>query len=155
MAVSPADSVFPCSLYVSSSAFCLVHFLQPNQANAAYTACRTLNIPFPTPHLANTALRALAVDQELSPLVRRSFALASSGTSAADGAGGDTPSDLKHVLQVFYSATTNRMLRVAVNGFFESVGVVLGVMEELDVDVLGLPGREGLEGVQGVEKIPG
>jgi EKC/KEOPS complex subunit PCC1/LAGE3 len=28
------------------------------------------------------------------------------------------------------------MLRVAVNGFMESVGVVLGVMEELDVDVL-------------------
>ena len=35
-----------------------------------------------------------------------------------------------------YSATTNRMLRVAVNGFMESLGVVLGVMEELDVDVL-------------------
>ena len=27
------------------------------------------------------------------------------------------------------------MLRVAVNGFMESLGVVLGVMEELDVDV--------------------
>ena len=30
------------------------------------------------------------------------------------------------------------MLRVAVNGFMESLGVVLGVMEELDVDVLGV-----------------
>jgi EKC/KEOPS complex subunit PCC1/LAGE3 len=28
------------------------------------------------------------------------------------------------------------MLRVAVNGFMESLGVVLSVMEELDVDVL-------------------
>jgi EKC/KEOPS complex subunit PCC1/LAGE3 len=28
------------------------------------------------------------------------------------------------------------MLRVAVNGFMESLGVILGVMEELDVDVL-------------------
>ena len=28
------------------------------------------------------------------------------------------------------------MLRVAVNGFMESLGVVLGVMHELDVDVL-------------------
>ena len=28
------------------------------------------------------------------------------------------------------------MLRVAVNGFMESLGVVLGVMERLDVDVL-------------------
>ena len=28
------------------------------------------------------------------------------------------------------------MLRVAVNGFMESLGLVLAVMEELDVDVL-------------------
>ena len=31
------------------------------------------------------------------------------------------------------------MLRVAVNGFMESLGVVLGVMERLDVDVLAPP----------------
>ena len=30
------------------------------------------------------------------------------------------------------------MLRVAVNGFMESLGVVLQVMEELDVDVLAM-----------------
>jgi len=30
------------------------------------------------------------------------------------------------------------MLRVAVNGFMESLGVVLGVMEELDADVFGM-----------------
>lgn len=35
-----------------------------------------------------------------------------------------------------YKATTNRMLRVAVNGFMESLGVVVGVMGELDGDVL-------------------
>lgn len=35
-----------------------------------------------------------------------------------------------------YHATTNRMLRVSVNGFMESMKVVLRVMEELDVDVL-------------------
>lgn len=40
------------------------------------------------------------------------------------------------VLRTEYKATTNRMLRVAVNGFMESLGVVLGIMEELDVDVL-------------------
>lgn len=40
------------------------------------------------------------------------------------------------VLRTEYKATTNRMLRVAVNGFMESLGVILGVMEELDVDVL-------------------
>ena len=40
------------------------------------------------------------------------------------------------ILRAEYKATTNRMLRVAVNGLMESLGVVLGVMEELDVDVL-------------------
>ncbi|KAF1972554.1 transcription factor Pcc1, partial [Bimuria novae-zelandiae CBS 107.79] len=88
----PQDSSFPCNL--------------------------TLTIPLPTAHLATTALRALSVDAELSPLVRRSFSTDNT------------------VLRVEYSATTNRMLRVAVNGFFESLGVVLGVMKELDVDVV-------------------
>ena len=48
------------------------------------------------------------------------------------------PHDTNHltILCTEYKATTNRMLRVAVNGFMESLGVVLEVMEELDVDVL-------------------
>jgi EKC/KEOPS complex subunit PCC1/LAGE3 len=50
--------------------------------------------------------------------------------------------DAKTVLEITYRATTNRMLRVAVNGFMESLGVVLGVMEELDVDVLEAEGFE-------------
>jgi EKC/KEOPS complex subunit PCC1/LAGE3 len=50
--------------------------------------------------------------------------------------GGDSVEEMKTVLETTYRATTNRMLRVAVNGFMESLGVVLGVMEELDVDVL-------------------
>lgn len=66
------------------------------------------------------------MDQELSPLVQRSFSTISS-TSEEDG---------ETILKTEYKATTNRMLRVAVNGFMESLGVVLGVMEELDVDVL-------------------
>ena len=44
--------------------------------------------------------------------------------------------DDRSVMRTTYSATTNRMLRVAVNGFMESLGVVLSVMEGLDVDVL-------------------
>lgn len=56
------------------------------------------------------------------------------------------------VLRVEYAATTNRMLRVAVNGFIESVGVVVGVMKDLDVDVVYEPVAEGLEGVQGLVK---
>ena len=55
------------------------------------------------------------------------------------------------MLQVDYAATTNRMLRVAVNGFVESVGVVIAVMKELDTDVVYEPTREGLEGVQGLD----
>jgi len=98
----------------------------------------TLQIPFPTPHLAQTASTALSVDAELSPLVRRSFSLTSVDSSSS-------------VLQVNYAATTNRMLRVAVNGFIESVGVVIGVMKDLDIDVVYEPVTESLEGVQGLE----
>ncbi|KAF7118947.1 hypothetical protein CNMCM5793_008585 [Aspergillus hiratsukae] len=82
--------------------------------------------------LASSALQALEVDAELSPFVRRSFALKSPTQSSTT----DEDEAAKTVLETTYRATTNRMLRVAVNGFMESLGVVLGVMEELDVDVL-------------------
>lgn len=36
------------------------------------------------------------------------------------------------------------------NGFFESVGVVIGVMRDLDADVVYEPVKESLEGVQGL-----
>jgi EKC/KEOPS complex subunit PCC1/LAGE3 len=55
------------------------------------------------------------------------------------------------VLRTEYRATTNRMLRVAVNGFLESLGTVLQVMEELDGDVVHAKGLADLDGVQGVE----
>ena len=116
---------------------------------------RTISVPLPTHRLALSALRALSVDAELSPLVRRCLSLA----SLADGNGkilegvnsedfeprlnGNAPSIASRgtdetliVLRTQYKATTNRMLRVAVNGFMESLGIVLGVMEELDIDVL-------------------
>ncbi|KAH8586315.1 transcription factor Pcc1-domain-containing protein [Bisporella sp. PMI_857] len=86
----------------------------------------TLDIPLPSARLASAALQALRVDKELSPLVRRSFSNVADPESAE-----------KTILRVEYKATTNRMLRVAVNGFMESLGVILGVMEELDVDVFG------------------
>lgn len=56
------------------------------------------------------------------------------------------------ILKTEYVATTNRMLRVAVNGFFESLGTVIQVMEELDIDVIHEKGLESLEGAQGVEQ---
>lgn len=121
---------FPCTLHVSlSSPSLLPH-------GSSFNNRRQLDIPFPSPHYASTASRTLSVDAELSPLVRRSFSLA-----------GDKE---QNVLVVNYAATTNRMLRVAVNGFFESVGVVLGVMKDLDVDVVYEPVKESLDGVQGL-----
>ncbi|KAK3063600.1 hypothetical protein LTS18_014258 [Coniosporium uncinatum] len=134
----------------------------------------TLHIPFPTSHLSTTALRALQVDKELSPLVQRSFALKSASElqtpphtststftstsasvrqtnkAATDGDHSSSATTEKSILEVRYQATTNRMLRVAVNGFFESLGVVLAVMEELDVDVVKQPGKESVQGAQGV-----
>ena len=56
--------------------------------------------------------------------------------SAGSITNGDTNEVMKTVLHTEYKATTNRMLRVAVNGFMESLGVVLEVMEQLDGDVL-------------------
>jgi len=58
------------------------------------------------------------VDDELSPLVRREFTTVDS------------------TLRVHYKATTARMLRVATNGVFESLGTLLRVCEELDVGVV-------------------
>ncbi|KAI4659910.1 uncharacterized protein J4E79_005712 [Alternaria viburni] len=107
----------------------------------------TLNIPFPTPHLASTASRALSVDAELSPLVRRAFTLTTPPSFSSTSSSTD-----QSVLQVNYAATTNRMLRVAVNGFIESIGVVIGVMKDLDTDVVYEATKEGLDGVQGLDR---
>ncbi|RMY60938.1 hypothetical protein D0865_01255 [Hortaea werneckii] len=165
------EQEFPCTLYA-------LHYTGPKGYRN--------HIP------SQSALRTLQIDEELSPLVKRSFSLvaatpnsstavqrdphrASLVTNAAPseaiqdpaatkdhtgekssyiggGSKGQEPDDTARVLKVDYKASTNRMLRVAVNGFFESLGVVIQVMEELDVDVLQAKGLEGLEGVQGVEQ---
>ncbi|KAK4546939.1 hypothetical protein LTR36_001671 [Oleoguttula mirabilis] len=106
----------------------------------------TIHIPFPTHRLAKAAIGTLSVDEELSALVKRSFSLATASPSITHD------DEAKTILRVDYKATTNRMLRVAVNGFFDSLGVVIQVMEELDVDVLHEKGIEALQGVQGVEQ---
>jgi len=84
-------------------------------------------VPFPDARLASVALQALGVDKELSALVKREL------TAVAPA---DASSKVQNILRVEYKATTNRMLRVAVNSFFESLALVLEVMEELDVDVV-------------------
>ncbi len=90
---------------------------------------RTIDVPFPTSRLASTALQALQVDKELSPLVSRMFTLAP--VQDAVEVNPETS-----VLRAEYKATTNRMLRVAVNSFMESVNLIIEVMGELDEDVL-------------------
>lgn len=95
-----------------------------------------IDLPLPTERLALSALRALQVDKELSPLVRRAFSVIHPTTANALDDVSYIQSQEKTVLRTEYKATTNRMLRVAVNGFMESLTVVLGVMEELDVDIL-------------------
>jgi EKC/KEOPS complex subunit PCC1/LAGE3 len=93
---------------------------------------RTIEVPFPTSRLASTALQALQVDKELSPLVARVFSL----STMKEGA---TEANLEtNVLRAEYRATTNRMLRVAVNSFMESLSLIIEVMGELDEDVLAI-----------------
>lgn len=87
-------------------------------------------MPLPSSRLASTALKALQVDPELSSLVRRQMAVVEVPRATA--------SESSQVLKVDYQATTNRMLRVAVNSFMESLKLVLEVMEQLDVDVLAI-----------------
>ena len=99
---------------------------------------RNIDLPLPTARLASAALQALRVDKELSPLVRRSFSTISTSSSHGSGDSSLVNSSEETILRTEYKATTNRMLRVAVNGFMESLSVVLGVMEELDVDILGV-----------------
>jgi len=94
---------------------------------------RVIDLPLPTERLASSAMQALQVDKELSPLVQRSFSIVLPATEIANSS---AIGHKKTVLRTEYKATTNRMLRVAVNGFMESLTLVLGVMEELDVDVL-------------------
>ena len=125
---SQLDPEFPCSLFVSVPT-ADIHILTRHT--------RTVDLPLPTARLASAALQTLRVDKELSPLVRRSLSTISPASSHAGDASLVNSSE-ETILRAEYKATTNRMLRVAVNGFMESLSVVLGVMEELDVDVLGM-----------------
>ena len=109
------------------------------------TIFSVVDLPLPTHRLASFALRALQVDAELSPFVLRSFSLLSSDEASSEpnsttntGVTTVKESDVeqKTILRTEYKAATNRLLRVAVNGFMESLGVVLGIMEELDIDIL-------------------
>jgi EKC/KEOPS complex subunit PCC1/LAGE3 len=117
----------------------IVRIIFPSSYSGILTRnARTIDLPLPTARLASAALQALRVDKELSPLVRKSFSTISTTSTHASGDSSLVNSSEETILRTEYKATTNRMLRVAVNGFMESLSVVLGVMEELDVDVLGV-----------------
>ncbi|KAJ5964979.1 EKC/KEOPS complex subunit Pcc1 [Penicillium vulpinum] len=113
-------------------------FKQPTTTEFPYSL--TISLPLPTNRLASCALRALEVDAELSPFVRRALTLEAPAVEAPsepqEKKQKQDPEESKTLLNITYTATTNRMLRVSVNGFMESLGVVLGVMAELDIDVL-------------------
>jgi EKC/KEOPS complex subunit PCC1/LAGE3 len=122
------DLEFPCSLFVTSGS--------SSYFGRLTRPARTIDLPLPTARLASAALQALRVDKELSPLVRRLFSTISTASCYDSGHASVVNSSEQTILRTEYKATTNRMLRVAVNGFMESLSVVLGIMEELDVDVL-------------------
>ncbi|KAJ5239580.1 hypothetical protein N7468_004199 [Penicillium chermesinum] len=131
---------FPYSLYALTTAVSPAEIIIQARTTNADVGSSTISLPFPSQRLASSALQTLDVDSELSPLVRRTLALANSDFDNAaepqEKKLKQDPEESKTILKVTYSATTNRMLRVAVNGFMESLGVILGVMNELDVDVL-------------------
>ncbi|KAI5466060.1 transcription factor Pcc1-domain-containing protein [Mariannaea sp. PMI_226] len=106
-----------------------------SNTNTQFPCSMLLNIPFPTSRLADTALKALQVDPELSQLVTRNFSVVPAPQSSSDDA---------QILKIEYMATTNRMLRVAVNSFMDSLKLVLEVMEQLDTDVLDHRQEDGL-----------
>ncbi|CCT62393.1 hypothetical protein FPRO06_00963 [Fusarium proliferatum] len=123
------DPEFPCSMQATHPLSC-----DDDDPKSEATKANVLNVPFPTARLATTALKAIQVDPELSPLVRRQLTVVPAPTSThGSPSGGDADVQL---LEVQYRATTNRMLRVAVNGFMESLKLVVEVMEQLDTDVL-------------------
>ncbi|KAI5299571.1 1,2-dihydroxy-3-keto-5-methylthiopentene dioxygenase [Ascosphaera atra] len=97
----------------------------------AFPYSLTISIPLPSRRLADSAKQSLEVDEELSSSVTRTLSLA-----GIEIDGSNPQDDGPTMLIAEYRATTNRMLRVAVNGFMESLGVVLSVMSELDKDVL-------------------
>jgi len=66
----------------------------------------------------------------LRPIAMRTLERTFSAVAAVPG------SDDATVLRAEYRATTNRMLRVAVNSFMDSLYMVIEVMGELDADVL-------------------
>ncbi|KAL2168098.1 hypothetical protein VTG60DRAFT_362 [Thermothelomyces hinnuleus] len=100
--------------------------------SAGFPCALTLDVPFPDARLASVALQALRVDKELSSLVQRELSAV-----ATEGSSGPT------LLRVEYKAATNRMLRVAVNSFLDSLALVLEVQEELDVDAVEQRRRQG------------
>ena len=94
------------------------------------------------------------MDDELSTQVCRTITLSESSYEGATQCESAQNADKEmngSSMRVSYVAATNRLLRVAVNGFFESLGVVLHVIQDLDVDTLSVSGSESLHTAQGIE----
>ncbi|TQS38482.1 hypothetical protein Golomagni_01011 [Golovinomyces magnicellulatus] len=94
----------------------------------------TIDIPFPNARLASTALQALRVDPELSSLVHRTLTTISSTSPCSNSL--YLAENQKSIVRTHYKATTTRVLRVALNGFMESLSVIIAIMAELNVKTL-------------------
>ncbi|RKF83681.1 hypothetical protein GcM3_010017 [Golovinomyces cichoracearum] len=94
----------------------------------------TIDIPFPNAGLASIALEALRVDPELSSLVHRTLTTISSSSPCSPSL--CLAESQKSIVRTHYKAKTNRVLRVALNGFMESLSVIIAVMAELNVKTL-------------------
>ncbi|KAJ8096856.1 CTAG/Pcc1 family [Lipomyces tetrasporus] len=87
----------------------------------------TLTIPFSTPRQAQIAYNAISPDPQLKP---DQFTQVLSVSKAIGSC--DESNNPGRILIAKFEAESERVLRVGVNGFLESLGVVVGCLKDLD-----------------------
>ncbi|KAK9368112.1 CTAG/Pcc1 family [Lipomyces kononenkoae] len=88
----------------------------------------TLTIPFETARQTEIAYNAISPDPQLKP---DEFTQVLSITEACDPGDQSIPSRI--ILVAEFEAASERVLRVGVNGFLDSLGVVIGCLKDLDL----------------------
>ncbi|KAK9385895.1 CTAG/Pcc1 family [Lipomyces mesembrius] len=89
-----------------------------------------LTIPFSTSRQAQIAYNAISPDPQLKP---DQFTQV---LSVSDASGTSDELSAGRILVAEFDAASERVLRVGVNGFLESLGVVVGCLRDLDYDAL-------------------
>ncbi|KAK9481110.1 CTAG/Pcc1 family [Lipomyces japonicus] len=87
-------------------------------------------IPFATWRQASIAVSALSPDPQLRP--DQFVQVLSISGRHDDDIKNNKDDDIQTGLLAQFEAASERVLRVGVNGFFESLGVVIGCLNELD-----------------------